>query len=100
MASTWEIRDLNLRRTEPRGALADYRGSAQYESILTILGFSRRLEAVRVDLAHGAGCAAFVTDNPDVLRRRPALESLLGMRFFHPVRDAAAIEDQASGSGP
>lgn len=99
LAAAWEIRDLNLKRTEPPGALADYRGTQRFESILTVLGFSRRLEAVRVDMAVGAGCVAFVTDNPDMLRRTPALEALLSMRFFHPARDMAALEELAGG-GP
>jgi hypothetical protein len=100
---TSEIRDLNLVRSEPPGALADYSGSTHFETILMTLGFTRRREALHVDLAWSNGCRAFVTQDPDILRRRSRLEELLGMRCFHPARDEAEllrfIADSAPGSG-
>ena len=90
-AAAWEIRDLNLKRTDPPAHLQDYRGTAHFERIREVLGFARHREAIRVDMAQGAGCVLFVTDNPDVLRRRKDLEALLPIRFLHPLRDIGEI---------
>lgn len=88
---TSEIRDLNLKRTDAHGALADYRGSPRFEEVLLVLGFSRRREAALVDWAFTQGCALLVTEDPDILRRRAELELLVGVRAFHPIRDEAAL---------
>ncbi len=94
--SAWEVRDLNLVRTEPPEHLQDYRGSPSFERIREVLGFARHREAIRVDMASAAGCTIFVTDNPDILRRRERLEAIVPMRFLHPVREAAVIRQTVS----
>jgi len=91
-ARAWEIRDLNLKGTMMPGAYAEYQGSAMFERILSVIGFTRRREGIWLDVAYQAGCAALVTGDSDLLRRAPRIEQLLGLRVLHPLRDDRAIE--------
>lgn len=97
-ATAWEIRDLNIVRTEPPQHLQDYRGSAVFERIREVLGFARHREAIRVDMAAAAGCALFVTDNPDILRRREKLAAIVPLLFLHPIREEAAIRQAVTST--
>lgn len=88
----WEIRDLNLKGTQLPGAYDDYRGSPMFERILETIGFTRRREAIWLDLAHLSGCAALLTTDSDLLRRKARIEPLLGLRVLHPLRDDVELK--------
>ncbi len=87
-------RDLNV---EAWGDLAhvptwnDFRGSEHLEEIRRIIGPEHRRDALHVDSAYKTGCRAFVTTDGDILKHSAELEHLLGIRFFYPERDAAAL---------
>jgi hypothetical protein len=71
--------------------MADYRGSVHLSTICSILGAQHRRDALHVDSAFKSSCAAFVTRDSDILKHRPRLENLLGIKFFHPSEDHHAL---------
>jgi len=76
--------DLNLPIKDLPGRYADYVGSDRLPRILSIIGQANRRDALHVDSALKQGCVAFVTCDGDILSHRAELESLCGIRFFHP----------------
>jgi myo-inositol catabolism protein IolC len=87
-----QIRDLNCRIKDLPGKINDYSGSFHLEAILTIIGRNNRRDALHVDSAYKTGCAAFVTKDSDILDHAVELQSLLGIRFFHPANDFSALQ--------
>lgn len=67
----------------------DFKGSERLPEIRKIIGGRR--DALHVDSAYKTGCRAFVTVDGDILNHRQQLEALLGVRVFHPERDAEAL---------
>lgn len=90
--SAAQIRDLNLAINELPGTLDDYAGSDYYERILTTIGMNHRRDALHVDAAVKSGCAGFLTMDSDILDCRDSLEAFLNLKFYHPVRDIAALQ--------
>ncbi len=80
-------RDLNLTWAEDKYTWGDHRGSQHLPAIRQILGGGKRRDALHVDSAFKSGCRAFITRDHDILAHRQSLESLLGIRFFHPDKD-------------
>jgi hypothetical protein len=78
------ISELNLPIKDLPGSLADYSGSVHLKKIFSILNNGRREDALHVDSAFKHGCSAFVTKDSDILGHRQELQSLLGIKFFHP----------------
>jgi len=95
-----QIRDLNLRICELPGTIADYSGSNLLAGILDIIGTQHRRDALHVDSAVKSGCSAFMTRDRDILDHRAALESLTGIRFFHPDADVEALRGFVATAGP
>ena len=89
--SAAQIRDLNLPFKDAPGTFDDYTGSDKLSQIRGLLGPEHRRDALHVDSAHKTGCRAFVTPDSDILEHRMVLEVLLGIRFFHPNADEAAL---------
>jgi hypothetical protein len=88
-----QIRDLNLPISDLPDTLAGYLGSCHLDEILSILGSDNPRDALHVDSAFKSGCAAFVTpDKHHILENRTHLESLLGIKFFHPIDDISDLE--------
>ena len=85
--SQLQWRDANVRWDEIRGTWDDLSGSPLYERILQVVGSNNRRDALHLDTAYKNCCAAFVTKDSDILNHREELESLTGLRIFHPVRD-------------
>jgi hypothetical protein len=68
--------------------------SPLYRSILEIVGGRNRRDALHTDSAYKSSCRAFFSrDRKDIISNRQALESLLGIRFFHPDDDWSAFLD-------
>ncbi len=95
--SNAQIRDLNLPIMHLPGAIADYSGSGHFDQILSILGPEHRRDALHVDSAFKSGCSAFITQDSDILKRKARLESLLGIRFFHPDAELSHLEQFIAG---
>lgn len=91
-AAQW--RDMNLAWSElGQTTWADMRASPQLPAIQSIIGSSHRRDALHIDSAVKTGCLAFVTSDTDILAHAGALEALLGIRFFSPDRDMAALRE-------
>lgn len=61
--------------------------SGLFEDIKRIIG-GEEFDARHIDSAYKTGCDAFLSkDKQDIVNRREQLESLLGVRFFHPHDD-------------
>ncbi len=95
-----KIRDLNLPICELPGTIADYTGSNLLASIFDIIDTQHRRDALHVDSAVKTGCAAFVTRDRDILDHRADLESLTGIRFYHPDKDNEALQAFVEAAGP
>lgn len=80
-------RDLNTTWSELTRPWDDFKGSEHYQEIIGIVGSANRRDALHVDSAYKSGCAAFVTADTDILAHKAKLETLLGLRVFHPVID-------------
>jgi hypothetical protein len=93
-AAQW--RDLNVSWGELKDmgtTWADFTGSQHLNKILEILGASNRRDALHVDSAFKDGCLAFVTGDKGILKHRECLEELLGLRFFDPISEVAALRE-------
>lgn len=100
-----EWRDLNAKGWSDLAHVAnwdDFKGSQHLREIQKIIGHSNRRDALHIDSAYKSGCQAFVTTDGDILNQRERLEALLGIRFFHPERDAEALSEliEHAGDGP
>jgi hypothetical protein len=87
MPSDAQWRDLNTTWSELTRPWDDFKGSEHYQEIIRIVGPANRRDALHVDSAYKSGCAAIVTADTDILAHKAALETLLGLRVFHPVID-------------
>lgn len=87
-----QIRDLNLPIKDLPGTFDDYSGSVHLDALRSTLGPQHRRDALHVDSAFKSGCAAFITRDSDILDHKKELESFLGVRFFHPETDFAALQ--------
>ena len=79
MNTSWE----ELRDT----SWSDHSESEQFESIEFIIGKSHRRDILHVDTAYKEGCRAFITSDNDILSKKDELEQILGIKFFHPLKD-------------
>ena len=91
-------RDMNVKWEELNFAWNDFTGSAHFQRIVSILGPDNRCDVLHVDSAFKTGCQIFVTCDNDILSKRKELESLLGMKFFHPNADEAELETRLKAS--
>lgn len=91
-----QVRDLHISVKELPGTIADYSGSAHLEVIRSIIGRQHRRDALHIDSAFKTDCPAFVTKDSDILDHKRELESLLGIRFFHPEKDRDALQEFVS----
>ena len=82
---------------EAQFAWADCGGSQHLAAIRQIIGPEHRRDVLHVDSAFKSGCACFVTVDQDILAKRQKLESLLGIRFFHPEQDEAQLVEFLEG---
>ena len=89
--SAAQIQDLNMPISELPGTWDDYKGSEHLAAIQNVIGPDNRRDALHIDSAYKSGCLAFVTCDSDILDHCEELTKLLGLRFFHPNRDAEAI---------
>jgi predicted nucleic acid-binding protein len=80
-------RDLNTTWNELTGTWDDFKGSPHLPEIRRIIGAANRRDALHVDSAFKTGCAAIVTVDRDILDHKDELETLLGLRIFHPDND-------------
>jgi hypothetical protein len=85
--SKTEIRDLNLSIGEMNFTLGQMVGSEKHSEIERIIGRGNRRDVLHIDSAYRSRCACFFTCDSDILAHRIDLESLLGIRFFHPDDD-------------
>ena len=86
-------REMTLPWSEYRDPWADYCVSEHYESIVSIVGLQNGRDALHLDSAYRSQCVALITrDCRDIVKNRVALERLLGLRIFHPDRDAAQLD--------
>ena len=92
MPSAAQWRDLNMPISELPGTWDDYNGSEHLADIERLLGRGNRRDALHIDSAFKSACTAFLTRDSDILDKREHLESLLGIRFFHPDQDADLFE--------
>lgn len=90
-AAQW--RDMNVTWDEADFAWDDCEGSEHFQSICKIIGPANRRDILHVDSAFKSGCRCFVTADQDILAKRGDLERLLGVRFFHPKRDQAELDE-------
>jgi len=68
--------------------------SDKHVEIERIIGRSNRRDVLHIDSAYRSGCVCFFTrDRGDILAKRTELESLLGIRFFHPDDDWDRFSD-------
>ena len=95
-ATQW--RDMNVTWDEAKFAWDDCGGSQHFAAIRRVIGPEHRRDALHVDSAFKSGCACFVTVDQDILARRQKLESLLGIRFFHPGEDEAQLVEFLEGA--
>jgi predicted HNH restriction endonuclease len=78
----WE--DLNVPWNKMDWTWEEVNGSEKLKLIREIIGRPRR-DALHIDSAHKSGCKAFLTrDQKHIISKSDELESLLGIRFFHP----------------
>ena len=84
-------RDMNVTWGEATFAWDECGGSQHFAAIRQIIGPEHRRDVLHVDSAFKSGCACFVTVDQDILAKRRKLESLLGIRFFHPEQDEAQL---------
>ena len=94
-ATQW--RDMNVTWDEAQFAWDDCGGSQHLAAIRQVIGPEHRRDVLHVDSAFKSGCACFVTVDQDILAKRQKLESLLGIRFFHPERDEAQLVEFLEG---
>lgn len=85
--SKTQIGDLNLSIGEMNFPLNQMVGSEKHSEIERIIGHGNRRDVLHVDSAYRSRCACFFTCDTDILAHRIDLESLLGIRFFHPDDD-------------
>lgn len=93
--------DLNVEGWSGLGHVAswdDFKGSEHLSGIRKIVGPSNRRDCLHVDSAYKSACQAFITTDSDILNHRQKLEELLGIRFFHPERDAEALRKFIEGT--
>ncbi len=62
--------------------------SVKHTEIERIVGRDNRRDVLHIDSAYKSCCACFFTrDRSDIIANRTELETLLGLRFFHPDDD-------------
>jgi len=67
--------------------------------IAKIIGPENRRDMLHVNSAFLSGCVAMITRDGDILDHRDELEALLGVRFFHPDRDAEVLNAFIASAG-
>ena len=68
------------------------------QAIVQRKGSQNDYDVRHIDSAYKTGCGCFfTTDKRDILCRRSELESMLGMRFFHPDDDRLDFEQWLNG---
>jgi hypothetical protein len=88
LPSSAQIDDLNLPIGDMKFRIGEMVGSDKHVEIECIFGRSNRRDVLHIDSAYRSGCVCFFTrDRGDILAKRTELESLLGVRFFHPDDD-------------
>lgn len=92
-------RDLNATWSELTRPWADFKGSEHHQEIIRIVGPANRRDALHVDSAYKSGCSAIVTADTDILAHKAELETLLGLRVFHPVIDGEELHCFIEASG-
>ena len=86
--------DANYVTADSSVRISDMNGSEKYSEIRSLIGAENEYDVRHIDAAFKNGCACFLTrDKGDILSKRLALETLLGMRFFHPDDDFDAFSD-------
>lgn len=70
------------------GTWNDYTGSEKYSSIAAIIGKQNRGDTMHLDSAYKSGCLCFFTrDKSNIYAKKTELESLLGIKIYHPDTD-------------
>lgn len=88
---TWaEVEAMNL-------SWEDASAAGVLPSILGIIGSQHRTDAQHLEVARQAKCAAFVTEDTDILDHAPALETLLGFRILARQLAPAVLEGLSHG---
>ncbi len=77
----------------------DLKARGRIAEIQAIIGPENRRDVLHVNSAYLSGCIAMVTRDQDILDHRPALESLLGLRFFDPDSDEDLIDALVASVG-
>jgi len=90
-------RDMNLPWDEIQGTWQDLDGSDRYHEILATLGKDNRRDALHVDSAYKSGCSGIVSRDSDIVDIGTELHELIGIRVFHPDRDAAELRKYILG---
>lgn len=84
-------RDLNTTWSELTRPWTDFKGSEYHREIIRIVGSANRRDALHVDSAYKSGCSAIVTVDNDILAHKAEIETLLGLRVFHPIIDGEEL---------
>lgn len=88
LPSRTQIDDLNLPIGDMKFRIGEMVASDKHVEIERVVGRSNRRDVLHIDSAYRSGCVCFFTrDRGDILAKRAELESLLGVRFFHPDDD-------------
>ena len=94
LPSRAQIGDLNLPIGDMKFSIGEMVESDKHVEIERIIGRSNRRDVLHIDSAYRSGCVCFFTrDRGDILAKRTELESLLGIRFFHPDDDWDRFSD-------